>query len=112
MIAVLLSYLPLLLLTLAIESALVAAVARRGSRRSAVSACLALNLLTHPMATLFAWRWQVDVLALELLVFLFEWLGYAQLMRLRLVPALRYAFLPNLTTAIVGVGLWMARMAA
>lgn len=111
MIAAFLAYAPLLLLTLAIEALLVAVAAPRERRRPAVCACLALNLLTHPMATLLSWRWQVDVFSLEAMVFLFEWLGYAQLLRVGALPALRYAFLPNLATAIVGVGLWFAAMA-
>lgn len=110
MIAVLLAYLPLLAVTLAIEVAVVAAASRRDLRRRAIDACLALNLLTHPMATLLSWRWSVDVLTLEALVFLFEWLGFAQLLRVGLVGALRYALLPNVLSALAGVGLWIAAM--
>lgn len=111
MIAVLLSYLPLLLLTLAIESAIVAAAAPREDRRAALRACLALNLLTHPMATLLFWRWQVDVLSLELLAFFLEWVGYADILRLGKVAALRYALLPNLLSALAGAALWFACLA-
>ena len=108
MIAVLVAYLPLLAATLAIELGLVAAAAKEVDRRRATTACAALNLLTHPMATLLSWRWQVDLLSLEALVFLFEWAGYAQLLRIRAVAALRYALLPNLLSAFAGIGLWIA----
>lgn len=107
MIAVLLSYLPLLAATLALETATVAAIGKRGERRRAVLACIALNLLTHPMATLLVWRWNVDPLALEAFVFLFEWLGFAQLLRIGLFAALRYALLPNVLSALAGFGLWI-----
>jgi len=110
MIAVLLAYLPLLAATLAIEVAVVAAASKRDLRRRAIAACLALNLLTHPMATLLSWRWNVDVLALEALVFLFEWVGFAQLLRIGLFAALRYTLLPNLLSALAGFGLWIASM--
>ncbi len=110
MIAVLLGYLPLLLLTLAVELAVVAAAAPRSMRGRALAACLALNLFTHPTATLVSWWWSSDFIALELLVFFVEWLGYSLLLAVRAVPALRYAFLPNLCSALAGVGLVIARM--
>lgn len=110
MIPVLFAYLPLLAMTLAIELAVVAAAAPRDCRRLVLTVCLALNLLTHPMATLLSWRWQVDPFTLEGLVFFFEWLGYAQLLGLRPVGALRYALLPNVLSAAAGVALWFARM--
>lgn len=110
MIPVLLAYLPLLATTLGIEVAVVAAAAGRDLRRRAITTCLALNLLTHPMATLLSWRWQVDPFTLEGLVFFFEWLGYGQLLGVRPVGALRYALLPNVLSAAAGVALWLARM--
>ena len=110
MIATIWSYLPLLLLTLAIECAVVA-LAARDRRREAVAVCIALNLLTHPMATLLSWRWGVNVLSLELLVFLFEWVGYSQLLRITTMKALRYALIANFCSALAGFGMDMVRMA-
>lgn len=107
MISVLLSYLPLLAATLLIEVVLVAAAATRDRRRRAVTVCVAVNLLTHPMATLLGWRWQVDLLPLEMAVFLFEWLAYGQLLGIRLLPALRYALLPNAVTALLAFAMWL-----
>ena len=111
MINALISYLPALLLTLLIEALVVLGIARRDRRRLALQVCLALNLFTHPFATLMSWRWQVDIVSLELLVFLCEWLGYASLLRIRALPALGYSAAANLASALAGIGLWLARMA-
>jgi len=108
MIVALLSYLPSLLLTLAVECALVAAAAPRPLRKAAVTACLALNLFTHPLATLLSWYWVPGLVELELLVFFVEWLGYALLLRLHVASALRYALLPNLLSAVLGFCLALA----
>lgn len=108
MIAVLLSYLPLLAATLAIELAVVAAAAPRGVRRRALTVCVALNLLTHPMATLLCWRWQVDPISLEGLVFLFEWVGYSQLLRIGPLAALRYSLVPNVLSTLAAFAWWLA----
>lgn len=106
MIATLLSYLPWLLLTLVLEGAIVVAAAPRGHRSSALRACLALNLLTHPTATLLSWRWHIDPLALALLEFLFEWLGYRQLLDTPTSRSLRLAFSANLFSGAVHFALW------
>lgn len=111
MIAILIAYLPLLLLTIAIECALIARLAPLGSRRRALAVCVALNLLTHPTSTLLQWRQGTDVLTLEIAVFCAEWLGYAQLLGVRTVTALRYSLLLNLCSALAGIAIWIARTA-
>jgi len=105
-IATLLSYAPWLLLTLVLEGAVVAASAPRGHRGAALRACLALNLLIHPTATLLAWRWHIDPLSLALLEFLFEWLGYRQLLDIPTSSSLALAAMANLICGAVTLALW------
>jgi len=105
---VLISYLPLLLLTLAAECAVLACLAPREQRRRALEVCVGLNLVTHPLVTLLSWRLGVDMLALELSAFLFEWWGYATLLRIRSITALRYALLTNVCSAVNGIVIWTA----
>jgi len=104
--AALLSYAPLLLLTLAIECRVIAAIAPRGERRNYLAVCLALNLLTHPLATLLSWRWGADILLIEGLVLLVEWLGYARLLGLSTVRSLWCSFATNLCSAAIAFVLW------
>lgn len=108
MMSVLLSYAPLLLLTIAVELAVVAAMSPRGKRNDVLAACVALNLVTHPLATLLSWRWGADMLSLELLVFSFEWIGYSRLLHRGTLPALRLAFFANLGSVLAGIGVWIA----
>lgn len=108
MIPTLLAYAPLLLVTLVLEITIVGALAPRGRRREAWIAAAALNLFTHPLATLLAWRWGVDFLALESLVFLFEWLCYGRLLRIGPLVALRLALPANLLSAVAGFLLWLS----
>lgn len=103
MIALLAGYLPLLGLTLAIEAPVIAAAAPRRHRRATLAFCVALNLVTHPIATLLSWRFGADVLVLEAAVILAEWLGYELLAGLRTGAALRCAVLANLASALAGV---------
>lgn len=110
MIAALLSYLPALALALTIEALVVAGVAPRGRRRAAVRACIALNLLTHPLGTLLAWRTDCDPLLVWLLEFLIEWIGYARLLQIPTAQALRYATLPNVLAGIAGLWFWVMGM--
>jgi len=102
MLQTLVAYLPTLLLTLLLEAAVVAEIARRGERALAVQVCLALNLLTHPLATLL----QSDVLAIEALVVFCEWLGYAQVLRCTLPRALWFATAANAVSWFAGVVWW------
>jgi hypothetical protein len=39
-----------------------------------------------------------------------EGIGFTQLLRIGPLRALRYVLLPNVTTALLGVGMWMHRM--
>lgn len=110
MIAVLLTYLPLLLLTLAVELAVVAMLSP-APRREALRACVALNLCTHPLATLLGWSLPTDeTLVLELVVFAGEWVGYSRLLRLSPLRALRLALPANAASLLAGVALWLAYM--
>lgn len=102
------SYLPLLLLTLAIELLVVSALAPRRRRREAVTVAAALNLLTHPAATLLGCWWFVDLLSLEVLALLVEWLGYMRLLRVGPVVALRLSLPANALSGLVGLLLAMA----
>lgn len=107
MTAALFSYLPLLALTLALELAIVAAATRGPERAMALRVCAALNLLTHPLATLLAWRWHVDVVLLELAVLGIEWLGYRDLLHCSLLRALRLALSANIASWLAGIAAWI-----
>lgn len=110
MIPVLLTYLPLLLLTLAVELAVVAMLSP-APRREALRACLALNLCTHPLATLIGWSLPTDeTVALELVVFLAEWVGYSRLLQQSPLRALGLALPANAASLLAGVALWLTRM--
>lgn len=108
MISLLQSYLPLLLLTLAIELLVVSALAPRSRRREAVIVAAALNLLTHPAATLLGCWWFVDLWSLEVLALLVEWLGYSRLLRVGPIVALRLSLPANVLSGVTGVLLAMA----
>ena len=100
MIAALLLYLPWLALTLAIEVAVVAQVAPgREPRR----VCAALNLCTHPFATLLLVASRGASFGLcELAVALFEGLGYARLLGMPLRRAVPLSLAANVVSTIAG----------
>ena len=104
------SYMPLFLITLAIECGYVRLVAPRDRRGEFVLACVAANLMSHPTATALSWYGLADVFSLELAAFLFEWLVYSRLLGIGPVKALRYAFYANLISALVGVALWTLKI--
>lgn len=108
---ILLDYLPWLLGTLMLEIALVAALAPHALRRRSMLVAAAVNLCTHPLATLlqrFGWS---DLLSLELLVAAAETLAYWRLVPLTAVRATVLSVLANLVSATAGMLLWaiMAR---
>lgn len=104
------SYMPLLLVTLALECGYVWLVAPRERRPEVVLVCVAANLMSHPTATALSWYRLADVFSLELAALLFEWLVYSRLLGIGLLPALRYAFYANLISALAGVALWAAKI--
>jgi hypothetical protein len=101
-------YLALLALTLAIEAPLAATLAGREFRREALSACLALNLLTHPVATGLAWLVGADWLVLELGVGAVEAVGYRTLTRLGWPRAMLLSVTTNVASATTGLLLPLA----
>lgn len=103
MIAALLSYLPVLALALVIECTLVAAASTRGTRRDAATACLCLNLLTHPLGTLLAWRWTCAPELLWLVELLFEWVGYTRLLRISAGRALAITVLADVCSGVAAL---------
>lgn len=111
MIAVLFTYLPLLLLTLAIELAIVFMLSP-APRRDPLRACVALNLCTHPLATLLYWYLPSDgtFLLIELVVFACEWLGYSRLLSHTPIKAMRLALLANTGSLLAGLALFIIRM--
>jgi hypothetical protein len=106
-IAALLAYLPALLLTLVLEVLVVRALTPRGGRGRALRLCVALNLFTHPLATLLAARAGDQLLAIELLVGCCEWLGYLQLLPARWPRALALALAANAASIAAGIPLWL-----
>jgi hypothetical protein len=114
MIAVLLTYLPLLLLTLAIELKIVFMLSP-APRRDPLRACVALNLCTHPLATLLYWYLPSDnsfnsiFLLIELVVFACEWLGYSRLLSHTPIKAMRLALLANIGSLLAGCVLFIIR---
>lgn len=100
------TYLPLLLLTILIEGTLVALLCSgrwRGHRRSALVTSIALNLFTHPIATMLAWSGRGTFLQLEFLVIFVEALGYIAIVRLTPQRALFVSFVANVVTMLAGI---------
>lgn len=111
MTSILFSYLPLLLLTLVLEFLVVRMLTRPPERAQAQKVCLALNLFTHPVATILLWQWSLGVLLVEVLVLLCEWLGYMQLLGRTPGRALGLALAANLVTWIAATLIWIAKTA-
>lgn len=103
MIAALLLYLPLLALTIAIELAVVAPLAPR-PRRDALRACVALNVCTHPFASLLlVATGGASFGASELAVALLEGLGYTRLAGVSPRRAFVIALAANVLSLLGGV---------
>jgi len=101
--AVVARYLGLLALTLAVELPLAAALAGSERRGDVTRACLALNLLTHPIAAGLAWLAGVDWLTLELGVLAVEALGCRAVTRLRWPRAVLVSVAANAASAAPGL---------
>jgi hypothetical protein len=101
-IGTLLAYAPFLAATILVEAALVAALARRAERRRLLAVAAALNLLTHPLATLLRWHLSLGVLPLEFAVVAAEALGWHAVAGLRPARALTFALAANLASAGLG----------
>ncbi len=102
-----LGYLLFLAATLLIELPLAAALAGVGRRRETLHAALALNLLTHPVATAVAILAPAVWLPVELVVILVEAQGYSTLAGLTTSRALLVALVANFVSAIAGITLAM-----
>lgn len=100
-------YLPTLLLTLVLELAIAAALAPRALRRRTLTTCAALNLVTHPLATLALGVWTTGWLPLEVTVTVAEAFGYRAVVPLGAARAWGLALLANAVTAF-GALLWSA----
>jgi hypothetical protein len=96
-------YLGLLALTLAVEAPLALALAGSTRRGEVTRACLALNLVTHPVATGLAWLAGADWLALELGVLAVEALGYRAVTRLTWPRAALVSVAANVSSAATGL---------
>ena len=109
MIGTLVCYLPLLALTLLSEGVVVAGLAKL-PRRDVLRACIALNLVTHPLATLASWFVPAGLPEIELAVTIFEWVGYTWLLPLSPFAALRYALPANLVSCLLGLFVYFGRL--
>ncbi len=106
MLSGLLAYLPWLLLTLVVEVLLVRMLLRRQEHAVQVRglrACIALNLVTHPLATLLLWNFWHEFLSLEALVLLGEMLGYRLLVPLPPGRAFLLATVANVCTGLLSL---------
>lgn len=108
MIATLLAYLPLLLATIAIESAVIAGLTKRGHRRRAIAVCLALNCTTHPIFTLLSWNGHLDFPLVEIFVTAFEAIGYSAILPIDGPRAVGLSIAANLLGAALGYVLSMS----
>ena len=97
-------YLLLLAATIVVELPIVAAAAGARRRGDAARAAVALNLLTHPLATAAVLLWPGSWAPAELGVVAIEYLGYRSLARLAVPRAAAAALLANLATA--ALALW------
>ena len=96
-------YLPYLTLTLGLESLVVLSLSPRGQRRRAFHACLALNLLTHPLATLVILQANAPFSLLQVVIIGVEYLGYRSLVGLGAPRAICLAVLANSLSAVVEI---------
>ncbi|MCB9883764.1 MAG: hypothetical protein H6832_02105 [Planctomycetes bacterium] len=103
MLSVLLEYTPWLALTLALEGAVVALLIRGEGRRRALQACIAINLLTHPIATLAVLEAGLNVVPVELVVIAVEVVLYRQILGLSTKRAITLGVLANLVSWGAGV---------
>jgi hypothetical protein len=103
----LLVYLPLLLATVVLESAVIAGLTKRGHRRRAIAACLALNCVTHPIFTLLSWNGHLDFPLVEIFVTAFEAIGYSAILPTSGRRALGVSIAANLLSAALGYVLSM-----
>lgn len=102
----LLDYLPALLLTVAVEAPLAAALAPRGRRAHLLATALCLNLVTHPLATLAVCELTGGFLLVELAVVAAEAVGYRAVGRLTPLRAAALALVANAVTALCAVLWW------
>ncbi len=84
-----------LAVTLAVEAAVIAALAHAGKRRRAAGTSLCLNLFTHPLANLAYTGTLLSFVAVESAVIAVEALLYATLERPGLRRALHWSLLAN-----------------
>ena len=90
--------------TTALESAVALLLAPRGRRGTVVAACVALNMVTHPLATLWVTSSPRASFPLpELSIFAFEALGYALVARLSLARSLGLSAAANALTLSAAV---------
>ena len=100
-----LTYLALLGATLALELPLATALAGAGRRAEVARAALALNLLTHPVATAAAWLAGAPWIPVELAVTIAEAAGLRGLTRLGSARALGIALATNGVSALAALAL-------
>ena len=98
----LLAYLPLLLATLTLETAVIALLTKRDERRRAIAVCLALNCVTHPISTLLSWNGALDLPLAGILVTALEAIGYSALLPTSGPRAIGLAVAANLLSAAAG----------
>ncbi|MCA8970166.1 MAG: hypothetical protein KDC95_10295 [Planctomycetes bacterium] len=108
MLSVLLEYTPWLALTLALECAVVALLIRGAGRQRALRACIAINLLTHPIATLAVLEAGFNVVPVELVVIVVEVVLYHQILRLRATRAIMLGVVANLVSWGAGIAASLA----
>lgn len=91
-------------MTLGLEALVVLVlVRRRPDRRTVLRTACALNLCTHPLATLAAWYGHAGFVALEVMVVLAEALGYATVARQPWPRACLLALAANAATAALAL---------
>ena len=101
--AALAGYLPLLLMTVAIELAVVLLLAPRAARRRFVATCICLNLLTHPLGCLVTLGAAGAWLPIELAISGCEAVGYRAVAGATWPRAVLLAVSTNLITATVAL---------
>ena len=98
----LVGYLPALAVTLGLESLVVLSLSPGGRRRRALHCCLALNLFTHPLATLILLHANAPLALLEVVIVGVEYLGYRKLAGLGPRRAILLAVVANVISAVAG----------
>ncbi len=102
MLSVLTSYLPWLALTIVIEVLVAWLFAPRAQRKQVLTACVVMQVFTHPLACAAVYYAEAPVSPVEVVVIVVEVLLYCALTKFTLRRAIGLAWVANVVSFVVG----------